>query len=111
MEKPKESSDYVGELNSIENQISDIDNKICELDNKKKQLMNDFLAKLPFQPGDIVETSTGKKIIIEKLERAAIYGNIYVSFYLRKIKKNGEPYAVIQNSCGINYWDLKKVDK
>ena len=73
--------------------------------------MKDFLSLLPFQKGDKVKDKNGNIFIIERLKSAMSLGKneIKVHFFIRKIKKNGEPYLYECQAWGIDYFSLEKV--
>lgn len=73
--------------------------------------MNDFLSLLPFQEGDKVKDKNGNIFIIERLKSARSLGKneVKVLFFIRKIKKNGEPYKDVNQAWGIDYFSLEKV--
>ena len=73
--------------------------------------MKDFLSLLPFQKGDKVKDKNGNIFIIERLKSAMSLGKneIKVHFFIRKIKKNGEPYYYANEAWGIDYFSLEKV--
>lgn len=73
--------------------------------------MNDFLSLLPFQEGDKVKDKDGNIFIIECLKDAFSLGKneIKVLFFIRKIKKNGEPYKDVNQAWGVDYFSLEKV--
>ena len=73
--------------------------------------MNDFLSLLPFQVGDKVKDKNGNIFIIECLKSAMSLdkNEINVHFFIRKIKKNGEPYQYANQAYGIDYFSLEKV--
>lgn len=99
------------ELQNVEGCLKIADSQISELRKKKKDIMNDFLSLLPFQEGDKVKDKDGNIFIIEHLESAMSFGKneIKVHFFIRKIKKNGEPYKDINESWGNDYFSLEKV--
>lgn len=72
---------------------------------------DDFLSLLPFQEGDKVKDKNGNIFIIERLKSAMSLGKneIKVHFFIRKIKKNGEPYKDVNQAWGIDYFSLEKV--
>ena len=73
--------------------------------------MNDFLSLLPFQEGDKVKDKDGNIFIIECLKDAFSLSKneIKVHFFIRKIKKNGEPYKDVNQARGVDYFSLEKV--
>ena len=99
------------ELQNVEGCLKMVDKQISELRKKKNDIMNDFLSLLPFQQGDKVKDKNGNIFIIEQLERALSLGKneIKVHFFIRKIKKNGEPYQYARQAWGIDYFSLEKV--
>ena len=99
------------ELQKVEGCFKKMDSQISELRKKKNGIMNDFLSLLPFQKGDKVKDKNGNIFIIEQLERALSLGKneIKVHFFIRKIKKNGEPYQYASQAWGIDYFSLEKV--
>ena len=99
------------ELQNTEGYLKMADSQIEELRRKKNDIMNDFLSLLPFQKGDKVKDKDGNIFIIERLERAMSLGKneIKVHFFIRKIKKNGEPYQYANEAWGIDYFSLEKV--
>ena len=98
-------------LQNVEGRLKMMDSQISELRKKKNDIMNDFLSLLPFQKGDKVKDKNGNIFIIEQLERALSLGKneIKVHFFIRKIKKNGEPYQYAIQAWGIDYFSLEKV--
>lgn len=88
-----------------------VDSQILKLRKKKNDIMNDFLSLLPFQKGDKVKDKNGNIFIIERLKSAMSLGKneIKVHFFIRKIKKNGEPYQGANQAWGIDYFSLEKV--
>ena len=88
-----------------------MDSQISELRKKKNDIMGDFLSLLPFQKGDKVKDKDGNIFIIEQLKSAMSLGKneINVHFFIRKIKKNGEPYKDVNEAWGIDYFSLEKV--
>ena len=99
------------ELQNTEGCLRELDSQISELRQKKADIMNDFLSLLPFQEGDKVKDKDGNIFIIERLKDAKSLGNnkISVHFFIRKIKKNGEPYYYANEAWGIDYFSLEKV--
>ncbi len=99
------------ELQNIEGCLKMADSQILEIRKKKNDIMNDFLSLLPFQKGDKVKDKNGNIFIIERLKSAMSLGKneIKVHFFIRKIKKNGEPYKDVNESWGIDYFSLEKV--
>lgn len=99
------------ELQNVEGCLKMADSQISELLQKKDDIMNDFLSLLPFQEGDKVKDKNGNIFIIERLKSAMSLGKneIKVHFFIRKIKKNGEPYKDVNQACGIDYFSLEKV--
>lgn len=99
------------ELQNTEGYLKMADSQISELRKKKKDIMNDFLSLLPFQEGDKVKDKDGNIFIIEHLGSAMSLGKneIKVHFFIRKIKKNGEPYQYVNQAWGIDYFSLEKV--
>ena len=99
------------ELQNVEGSLKILDSQILELRKKKNDIMNDFLSLLPFQEGDKVKDKNGNIFIIERLKSAMSLGKneIKVHFFIRKIKKNGEPYQDANQAWGIDYFSLKKV--
>lgn len=98
-------------LQNVEGRLKMIDSQILELRKKQNGIMNDFLSLLPFQEGDKVKDKNGNIFIIERLKRAMSLGKneINVHFFIRKIKKNGEPYKDVNQAWGIDYFSLEKV--
>ena len=88
-----------------------MDSHISELRKEKNDIMGDFLSLLPFQKGDKVKDKNGNIFIIECLKSAMSLGKneIKVHFFIRKIKKNGEPYQCVNQAWGIDYFSLEKV--
>ena len=99
------------ELQNVEGCLKKLDSQILELHIKENDIMNDFLSLLPFQKGDKVKDKNGNIFIIERLKSAISLGKneIKVHFFIRKIKKNGEPYKDVNESWGIDYFSLEKV--
>lgn len=99
------------ELQNVEGSLKILDSQISELRKKKNDVMNDFLSQLPFQKGDKVKDKNGNIFIIERLKDAISLGKneVKVHFFIRKIKKNGEPYNYVNEAWGIDYFSLKKV--
>ena len=99
------------ELQNVEGSLKKLDSQISELRKKKNDIMNDFLSLLPFQEGDKVKDKDGNIFIIERLKSAMSLdkNEIKVHFFIRKIKKNGEPYKDVNQAWGIDYFSLKKV--
>ena len=99
------------ELQNVEGCLKMEDSQISELLQKKDDIMNDFLSLLPFQEGDKVKDKNGNIFIIERLKSAMSLGKneIKVHFFIRKIKKNGEPYQYANQAWGIDYFSLEKV--
>lgn len=99
------------ELQNVEGSLKILDSQISELRKKKNYIMDDFLSQLPFQKGDKVKDKDGNIFIIERLIRAMSLGKneIKVHFFIRKIKKNGEPYKDVNQAWGIDYFSLEKV--
>lgn len=99
------------ELQNVEGCLKMEDSQISELLQKKDDIMNDFLSLLPFQEGDKVKDKNGNIFIIERLKSAMSLGKneIKVHFFIRKIKKNGEPYKDVNQAYGIDYFSLEKV--
>ena len=99
------------ELQNVEGCLKKLDSQILELHIKKNDIMNDFLSLLPFQKGDKVKDKDGNIFIIERLRSAMSLGKneIKVHFFIRKIKKNGEPYQYANEAWGIDYFSLEKV--
>lgn len=98
-------------LKNIEGRLEMMDSQITEIRKKKNKIMNDFLSLLPFQEGDKVKDKNGNIFIIECLKSAMSLGKneIVVHFFIRKIKKNGEPYLYANKAYGIDYFSLEKV--
>lgn len=101
------------ELQNVEGCLKILDSQISELRKKKNNIMNDFLSLLPFQEGDKVKDKNGNIFIIERLKDAFTLdkNEIKVHFLMRKIKKNGEPYQYANESWGIDYFSLEKVEE
>ena len=101
------------ELQNVEGCLKLADSQISELRKKKNDIMNDFLSLLPFQKGDKVKDKDGNIFIIEQLKDAISLGKneIKVRFFIRRIKKNGEPYQYANEAWGINYFSLEKVEE
>ena len=99
------------ELQNVEGSLKILDSQISELRKKKNDVMNDFLSQLPFQKGDKVKDKNGNIFFIEHLKGAYSLGKneINVYFFIRKIKKNGEPYNYANQAWGIDYFSLEKV--
>ena len=99
------------ELQNITGCLNIVDSQISELRKKKNDIMNDFLSLLPFQEGDKVKDKDGNIFIIERLKDAMLLGKkeIKVHFFIRKIKKNGEPYQYSNEAWGVDYFSLKRV--
>ena len=99
------------ELQNVEGCLKIADSQITEICKKKNKIMNDFLSLLPFQKGDKVKDKNGNIFIIERLKDAMSLGKneIKVHFFIRKIKKNGEPYLYASQAWGIDYFSLEKV--
>lgn len=99
------------ELHNVEGRLKKLDSQILELHIKKNDIMNDFLSLLPFQEGDKVKDKNGNIFIIERLKSAMSLdkNEIKVHFFIRKIKKNGEPYKDVNQAWGIDYFSLEKV--
>lgn len=99
------------ELQNVEGCLKKMDSQISELRKKQNGIMKDFLSLLPFQKGDKVKDKDGNIFIIERLEDAISLckNEIKVHFFIRKIKKNGEPYKDVNESWGIDYFSLEKV--
>lgn len=99
------------ELQNVEGSLKILDSQISELRKKKNDIMNDFLSLLPFQEGDKVKDKDGNIFIIECLKDAFSLGKneIKVHFFIRKIKKNGEPYKDVNQAWGVDYFSLEKV--
>ena len=98
-------------LQNVESRLKIADSLITEIRKKKNKIMNDFLSLLPFQEGDKVKDKNGNIFIIERLKSAMSLGKneIKVHFFIRKIKKNGEPYKDVNQAWGIDYFSLEKV--
>ena len=99
------------ELQNVEGCLKKLDSQILELHIKENDIMNDFLSLLPFQKGDKVKDKDGNIFIIERLKDAISLGKneIKVYFFIRKIKKNGEPYKDVNQAWGVDYFSLEKV--
>ena len=99
------------ELQNVEGCLKKLDSQILELRIKKNDIMKDFLSLLPFQKGDKVKDKDGNIFIIEQLKSAMSLGKneVKVHFFIRKIKKNGEPYLYECQAWGIDYFSLEKV--
>ena len=99
------------ELQNVEGCLKIADSQISELRKKKNDMMNDFLSLLPFKEGDKVKDKNGNIFIIERIKDAFTLGKneIKVHFFIRKIKKNGEPYQYASKAWGIDYFSLEKV--
>ena len=99
------------ELQNVEGRLKMVDSQIAKLRIKKNNIMNDFLSLLPFQEGDKVKDKNGNIFIIECLKRAMSLdkNEVKVHFFIRKIKKNGEPYLYASQAWGIDYFSLEKV--
>lgn len=99
------------ELQNVEGCLKKLESQISELRQKKDDIMGDFLSLLPFQEGDKVKDKNGNIFIIECLKSAMSLGKneIKVHFFIRKIKKNGEPYKDVNQAWGIDYFSLEKV--
>lgn len=99
------------ELQNVEGCLKIADSQITEIRKKKNKIMNDFLSLLPFQKGDKVKDKDGNIFIIEQLKSAMSLdkNEVKVHFFIRKIKKNGEPYKDVNQAWGIDYFSLKKV--
>ena len=99
------------ELQNVEGCLKIADSQISELRKKKNDIMNDFLSLLPFQEGDKVKDKDGNIFIIERLKSAMCLckNEVKVHFFIRKIKKNGEPYKDVNQAWGIDYFSLEKV--
>ena len=99
------------ELQNVEGCLKIADSQITEIRKKKNKIMNDFLSLLPFQKGDKVKDKNGNIFIIEQLKSAMSLdkNEIKVHFFIRKIKKNGEPYQCPNQAWGIDYFSLEKV--
>ena len=99
------------ELQNVEGRLKMMDSQILELRIKQNGIMNDFLSLLPFQKGDKVKDKDGNIFIIEQLKRAMSLAKneVKVHFFIRKIKKNGEPYLYASQAWGIDYFSLEKV--
>lgn len=98
-------------LQNVEGRLKMMDSQILELRKKKNDIMNDFLSLLPFQKGDKVKAKDGNIFIIEQLKSAMCLckNEVKVHFFIRKIKKNGEPYKDVNQAWGIDYFSLEKV--
>lgn len=98
-------------LQNVEGCLKKLDSQISELRKKQNGIMKDFLSLLPFQEGDKVKDKNGNIFIIERLKSAMSLGKneIKVHFFIRKIKKNGEPYKDLDQAWGIDYFSLEKV--
>ena len=99
------------ELQNVEGCLKIADSQITEIRKKKNKIMNDFLSLLPFQEGDKVKDKNGNIFIIEQLKSAMSLAKneVKVHFFIRKIKKNGEPYLYASQAWGIDYFSLEKV--
>ena len=99
------------ELQNVEGRLKMVDSQILQLRIKKNDIMNDFLSLLPFQKGDKVKDKDGNIFIIERLKSAMCLckNEVKVHFFIRKIKKNGEPYKDVNQAYGIDYFSLEKV--
>ena len=99
------------ELQNVEGCLKKLDSQISELRKKQNGIMNDFLSLLPFQEGDKVKDKDGNIFIIERLKSAMCLckNEVKVHFFIRKIKKNGEPYQYANQAWGIDYFSLEKV--
>lgn len=99
------------ELQNVEGCLKIADSQITEIHKKKNKIMNDFLSLLPFQEGDKVKDKNGNIFIIEQLKSAMSLAKneVKVHFFIRKIKKNGEPYLYASQAWGIDYFSLEKV--
>lgn len=99
------------ELQNVEGCLKKLDSQISELRKKKNDVMDDFLSLLPFQKGDKVKDKNGNIFFIERLKDAVSLGKneVKVHFFIRKIKKNGEPYLYECQAWGIDYFSLEKV--
>ena len=99
------------ELQNVEGCLKKLDSQISEIRKKQNGIMNDFLSLLPFQEGEKVKDKDGNIFIIEHLKDAISLGKneIKVRFFIRKIKKNGEPYLYASQAWGIDYFSLEKV--
>ena len=99
------------ELQNVEGCLKIADSQITEICKKKNKIMNDFLSLLPFQKGDKVKDKNGNIFIIERLKSAMCLckNEVKVHFFIRKIKKNGEPYKDVNQAWGIDYFSLEKV--
>ena len=99
------------ELQNVEGCLKKMDSQISELRKKQNGIMKDFLSLLPFQKGDKVKDKDGNIFIIEQLKRAMCLSKneVKVHFFIRKIKKNGEPYLYARQAWGIDYFSLEKV--
>lgn len=98
-------------LQNVEGRLKMMDSQISELRKKKNDVMNSFLSLLPFQKDDKVKDKDGNIFFIERLKDAVSLGKneIKVHFFIRKIKKNGEPYKDVNQAWGIDYFSLEKV--
>lgn len=98
-------------LQNVEGRLKMADSQILELRIKQNDIMKDFLSLLPFQKGDKVKDKNGNIFIIECLKSAMSLdkNGIYVHFFIRKIKKNGELYQYANEAWGIDYFSLEKV--
>ena len=98
-------------LQNVEGRLNMMDSQILELRKKKNGIMNDFLSLLPFQKGDKVKDEDGNIFTIERIKDAISLGKneVKVHFFIRKIKKNGEPYKDVNQAWGIDYFSLEKV--
>jgi hypothetical protein len=99
------------ELQNVEGCLKKLDSQISELRKKQNGIMGDFLSLLPFQEGDKVKDKDGNIFIIERLKSAMCLckNEVKVHFFIRKIKKNGEPYLYASQAWGIDYFSLEKV--
>lgn len=99
------------ELQNVEGCLKIADSQITEIRKKKNKIMNDFLSLLPFQKGDKVKDKDGNIFIIEQLKSAMCLckNEVKVHFFIRKIKKNGEPCQYASQAWGIDYFSLEKV--
>ena len=98
-------------LQNVEGRLKMMDSQISELRKKQNGIMNDFLSLLPFQKGDNVKEKDGNIFMIEHLKSCRSLGKneVDVLFFIRKIKKNGEPYKDVNQAWGIDYFSLEKV--
>ena len=98
-------------LQNVEGCLKKLDSQISELRKKQNGIMKDFLSLLPFQEGDKVKDKDGNIFIIEQLKSAMCLckNEVKVHFFIRKIKKNGEPYQYANQAWGIDYFSLEKV--